>query len=226
MTSLPRAVVFDLDGTLVDSIEDIAASMNVSLATVGRPGHDLATYRRFVGDGLRALAARAAAGADEATIDRVVASFRAHYGDHLCDATRPYPGIPEMVRGLRAAGIRTAVLSNKPHDATRRLVSALFGDDAFDDVLGQLPGAPTKPDPAPARAQLARLGVRAEHAALVGDSEMDVATALSCGMWPVGVSWGFRSVATLREAGAAVVVDRADELPPLLLAHFESGNAA
>ena len=108
MTSLPRAVVFDLDGTLVDSIEDIAASMNVSLATVGRPGHDLATYRRFVGDGLRALAARAAAGADEATIDRVVASFRAHYGDHLCDATRPYPGIPEMVRDRKSTRLNSS----------------------------------------------------------------------------------------------------------------------
>lgn len=206
------AVIFDLDGTLVDSLGDIADAANHALAQLGLPGHAEADYARFVGEGVDRLVEKVLGAGAEHRRAELMAIFRPYYAAHMLDRSRPFPGIPELVAALLARGVRLAVLSNKPELATQRMVAALFPAAPFVIVAGDVPHLPRKPDPGRALTIAAELRVPPARCLFVGDTRIDVATALAAGMVPIGVSWGFRPAAELTEAGARVVIDRASEL--------------
>lgn len=202
-----RAVLFDLDGTLLDSLADIGESMNLALQSLGFAQHTLDRYRRFVGDGVVMLARRAlpAGCGDEATVAACVEAFRQAYAPRSSLRTRPYEGVPELLDALAGLGLRMAVLSNKPHEATTVLVARLLDRWNFDPVFGERQGVPRKPDPAAALEAAALLGLEPGDVLYVGDTPTDVATALAAGMPLVAAAWGFRDEDELRAAGATRV---------------------
>ena len=208
------AALFDLDGTLVDSLADIAAAMNWALAQHGLPTHPEPAYRDFVGEGVRVLVRKASgAGPDDAALqEALLESYRGHYAEHLLDRTRPFPGIDGVLERLAAGGVRLGVLSNKSDAFTRQLVAALFPGHAFGAVYGERPGVARKPDPSAALALAAELGVAPQDCAFVGDTPVDMKTARAAGMHAVGVTWGFRGAAELRAHGAQALASGADEL--------------
>jgi phosphoglycolate phosphatase len=197
-----NAVIFDLDGTLIDSLADIAGAMNHALNALGMPAHPIARYRELVGEGVRNLIERALPLGRADLVDAVMAAYRPYYLAHLLDATRPFPGIPEMLAAIR---VPMAILSNKPDEPTRQIVEALFPGSPFRIVAGERPSVPRKPHPAGARAMAAVLGVAPEACLFVGDSGTDIRTAIAAGMTPLGVAWGFRPAAELEAAGARAV---------------------
>lgn len=213
-----KAILFDLDGTLLDTLDDIAASANEVLAAEGAAVHPHEAYRAFIGDGVAVLFARALPpgyGGDE-LIERCVQRYRETYGRIWNQRTRPYAGIPALLRSLRERGLPTAVLSNKPHEFTCRCVEHFFPEHPFAVVLGARPGVPHKPDPTAALDICCRLGVTPEQVVYLGDSSVDMGTARAAGMYAVGATWGFRSRDELLAYGAAALVDEPLELLPLL----------
>jgi phosphoglycolate phosphatase len=206
-----NGVVFDLDGTLIDSLADLANSSNEVLAGMGYPVHAHDAYRYFVGEGIVLLMARALpaqAAADPRVLERCVGAVRKVYARRCREHTRPYPGIKAMLAELGSRGVPFAVLSNKPDYYTRRLVRELFGRFPFAAVVGARDDVPRKPSPVSARRVAARMQLPAHRCLLVGDTPTDLATARSAGMLPVGVEWGFRDRRELLDAGAAVVLAR------------------
>jgi len=214
------AVIFDLDGTLVDTLEDLADAVNRVLRDRGLPTHDYDAYRYMIGGGMRQLMAAALPDEPhtEATVASCLEQMLAHYREHCLDKTRPYQGVGALVDGLRARGLRLSVLSNKADDLARRVVAALFDPAAFDVVVGARPDVPLKPDPAGALLMAARLGVPAGRIACLGDSGTDMLTATRAGMIPLGAAWGFRTEAELRESGALLVLSQPGELLALPMA--------
>lgn len=212
-----RAALFDLDGTLIDSLEDIGGAMNAALAEVGQRAHALDDYRRFVGDGVHVLAQRALpAGADEALREATVAAFRRRYAARLLERTRPYPGIEPLLDALVARGVALGVVTNKPEPAARTIVERLFARWPWGAVVGDRPGLAKKPDPAGALEAARALGAPPGATLFVGDTDVDVRTARAAGMVAVGVLWGFRPRAELEAAGAAHVIGAPDALLDLL----------
>ncbi len=212
-----RAVIFDLDGTLLNTLEDLAASTNAALAKNGMPQRTTDEVRRFVGNGVRKLIERAVpAGTDEEGKEAVLASFVEHYRAHERDHTAAYPGIAELLETLNRAGIRCAVVSNKIEPAVVALCREYFGD-LVSAAVGDAPGRKVKPDPSGVNEAMARLGVSKEECIYVGDSDVDIYTGHNAGMQSIGVTWGFRSEALLREAGAEFICRSAQELLELLL---------
>ncbi|MDE5703252.1 MAG: HAD family hydrolase [Bacteroidales bacterium] len=213
-----KLVIFDLDGTLVDTLADLAAAMNTVLVHLGYPTHPVPDYRFKVGNGVAKLVERAlpeAARQPEIMAD-ALRQFLDYYNRHDMEATAPYAGIPELLRQLRARGLKLAVASNKPHAAAVEIVRHYFGDDLFDCVYGQRPGVPVKPDPSIVRDILRELDVPAEQALYVGDSGVDMETAARCGLESVGVLWGFRPESELLAAGARHLVAHPSEILSLL----------
>jgi phosphoglycolate phosphatase len=208
------AVVFDLDGTLLDSLADIAITVNLVLAEHGFPEHEIPKYRYFVGDGVVTLFERVL----PVEVDRVewvprcVARFNEVYDHHWYVNTRPYEGIAELIAELRRRSLPLAVLSNKPHAFTVKCVERFFAADDFAVVLGQREGVPKKPDPAGAVDVASRLGLSPEQCVYVGDSLVDMQTAVRARMYPVGVLWGFRERDELVAHGAACVLSHPSEL--------------
>ena len=213
-----RAVLFDLDGTLLDTIEDLANCMNSVLGRQGFPGHDTESYKRFVGDGVEILAQRALPQGrrDAATVVVSVAALRDEYAKRWSERTRPYEGIPELLDGLVARGIRMAVLSNKPDDFTIMMVSELLPRWQFEAVLGARAGAAKKPDPAGALEIASLLGMPPREFLYLGDTNTDMRTATAAGMYPVGALWGFRSAEELHGSGARVLIEKPMDLLGLL----------
>lgn len=212
------AVVFDLDGTLLDSLADIAHAANEVLVELGMPPHELDAYRYLVGEGVKVLFERAvpAEKREPAWIDRCVAGFRRTYERHWNQRSRPYEGIAELLDGLVQRGKRLAVLSNKPQEFTERCVREFFAAWPFDLVLGQREGIPRKPDPAGA-IEIARRWNLAPAACLyLGDTSIDMQTAVRAGMHAVGVLWGFRPRQELEEHGAAAIVAHPREVLTLV----------
>lgn len=214
---MKRGLIFDLDGTLVDSLRGITASLNHALAASGLPAHPPESVRGFIGNGARILIRRAApADADESLLHTVEQAFKSHYDLTWSDGTSVYDGIHELLDALQQRGHPLAVLSNKPHPFTAAIVSEMFPAVRFSAVLGQRHGIPHKPDPAGALEIAANLHLPPEHCTLIGDSTMDLETARSSGMRAVAVTWGFQDREQLLAAGADVMIDSPEELPEAL----------
>jgi len=210
----PKAFIFDLDGTLIDSLADIAESINRMLDARGYPRCQQEVFKQMVGDGMEKLVERALPqdARNEALIKVCVEEYRAHY-DTLWNAqTRPYPGIVEMLKTLQARGMKLGVISNKAHRFTVPMTEHFFGADVFDHILGQRTEVPRKPAPDGAHEMATFLGLRTDEMAYVGDSGIDMQFAQSSGMRAVGVRWGFRSEAELIECGADVLLSSPAEL--------------
>jgi phosphoglycolate phosphatase len=213
------AVIFDLDGTLLDTIEDIADCTNRTLAERGFPAFPLERYRRWVGDGLRKLfeSALPKDNDDPQMVESCMEQFRGHYGEGWNAKTKPFAGVAEIVTGLRASGCKTAILSNKPHAFAMKCIGHFFSLDQFDVSLGQIDDTPAKPAPAGALRIIEKLGAAKEKVAMVGDTPTDVKTALAAGIHPIGVSWGYRPVEEILAAGAEQVARSPRELLGILL---------
>ena len=209
-----RAIIFDLDGTLVDSLEDIAAALGGALADAGLARPPLAVVRAWIGDGARSLVERAVAG--RADVDAVFAAFRERYRAQPIVRTRLYDGLAAALDELAAPGRSFAVLSNKPHELTRTIAQRLLGAWPFAAVFGQRPGLPLKPDPTAALVTADELGVTPSRCAFVGDSAVDVETARAAGMRAVAVTWGFRDRAELLAAGPDALVDEPRQLAAVI----------
>ena len=208
---LMKAFMFDLDGTLLDTLEDIAASCNLLLEARGWPGHPVAAYRHMVGNGFATLIRRAVpdavlASLDSGALERLVEEGRGIYAAHLHGATAPYPGMEKTLAELARKGFALAVLSNKPDEMTRAVIARQFPSIPFALVRGGRADTPLKPDPAGALAMLREMRVPPEACFYVGDSAVDMRTALAAGMRPVGVAWGFRGEDEVVAAGAACVL--------------------
>lgn len=204
-----KAVLFDLDGTLLDTLDDIASAANRALAQWGYPPHDRDAYRWFVGDGSAVLMTRALPASERspANIDRLLTAFLEAYQDSWRIATRPYPGIRELLFALSEKGIPLGVVSNKPDRFARICMETFFSDIPFGPIFGLRNGTPKKPAPDGALAAAKALGIHPPGCWLVGDSPMDMACAIGAGMVPVGVKWGFRPEEELVQSGARVLLD-------------------
>lgn len=211
-------ILFDLDGTLLDTLEDLAFAGNQALEQCGYTVHPVEKYRYFVGDGLAALIDRITpSSAGEEEKKHCFELFRNIYSQCWHDRTRPYDGINALLASLKQAGRRLCILSNKPHDFTLLCVSHFFGEDLFELVLGQREGVAKKPHPAGALEIAQRLGVSPGSCLYVGDTRVDMETGKSAGMFTIGVLWGFRDGAELRENGADMLVETPDELAAAVL---------
>lgn len=218
--SRAKAVIFDLDGTLLDTLQDLGDSGNAVLEARGFPTHPIEAYRTFIGNGMLNLVRdifpeehRPALGEET---DAVLAEYREAYGKNWQNTTVAFPGIPELLDELGERGIPIGVLSNKAHDFTEKCVEAFLEGWKWDIVLGARDGVPKKPDPAGAIEAATALGLAPAECCFLGDSDVDMMTAVNAGMQAVGVSWGFRPVEELKEAGADVVLDVPGELLSLV----------
>jgi phosphoglycolate phosphatase len=209
-----EAVLFDLDGTLLNTLEDLGSSMNTVLKRGGFPTHALSAYRYFVGEGIALLAQRSlpATHRNDTTVAACVAAMSEEYAAHCTEATKPYPGILDMLETLAALKIRIAVLSNKPHHMTKLLVKHYFPSVSFDIVNGARPSVARKPDPAGALEIAGRFNMEPANMVYLGDSKTDMETATAAGMFPVGALWGFRDELELRQYGAKKVIAEPMEL--------------
>ena len=203
-----RAAIFDLDGTLLDSLGDIAGSCNNALTKHGFPAHPIDAYRYFVGDGAAKCVVRALpeGNRDDGTVRRCLEAYSEDYGRNWNVRSRPYDGVLEMLDVLKRRDLKLAVLSNKSHEFTQCCVREFFPDETFDIVAGHREPLPLKPDPSGALDIVARLGMEPADFLYLGDTPVDMKTAVSAGMYPVGVLWGFRPLEELRESGARSVV--------------------
>jgi phosphoglycolate phosphatase len=212
-----KAVLFDLDGTLLNTLDDIADCANKALLANGFPVHDVEAYKYFVGNGVAVLIRKItpdAASPDE--MEKVKKTYADLYAGHATDKTKPYSGIPELLVALRERGIKSAVVSNKPDPSTRQTAEHFFGSAAFDFVTGNRPGMPLKPDPAIVRLATESIGIPPDRCLYVGDTGTDMATAKNSGCVAVGVTWGFREKNELLESGAGFLIDSPEELLTLL----------
>ncbi|MBQ8897910.1 MAG: HAD-IA family hydrolase [Clostridia bacterium] len=211
---ITNAVIFDLDGTVADTLDDLKNSVNYAVGLLGVEPYDRPTVQSFIGSGAANLIRRALpAGTDEATAERILKEFRAHYMAHVMDLTCAYPGVTEMLSDLKARGFKLAITSNKPDAGTKAIADALF-PGIFDYVAGEKPDVPRKPAPDMVRLALRALGE--ESAVYVGDSDIDVLTAKNAGLDCICVTWGFRSVEELKAAGGEVFVSTGAELSAMV----------
>jgi phosphoglycolate phosphatase len=203
-----KAILFDLDGTLLDTLADLADSTNAALAAMKLPQHPLEAYKRFVGDGLENLVRRTMGqrASDPAALARGIELARQEYSRRWADKSRPYPGIPELLDRLTELAVPMAVFSNKPDEFTQLCVTRLLSAWRFQVIQGALSDVPKKPDPAGALAIAAKLGVLPRQMLYLGDTNTDMRTAAAAGMYPVGALWGFRTAEELLDAGAEVLV--------------------
>lgn len=212
----PKAIIFDLDGTLADTLAGIAWSMNHILEQLGLPAHETDAYRRMIGDGARKLVQRALPDDWADRVDEISAMYLPLLEREGAKRSTVFAGVPAMLEQLSTRGVRLAVLSNKPHDATRDVVDHLFPDHPFAIVRGHIDRTPVKPDPASAREVLGELGIESSEAWYVGDSDVDMQTAHNAGLRAIGVSWGMRGRAELEAHDADHVIDTPGELIELL----------
>lgn len=212
-----KAVLFDMDGTLLDTLEDLCDSTNHALAQMDYPLRGIEEIRRFIGNGAEKQIRRAVPeGTSEGKIMETLAAFCAYYQDHCQIKTKVYDGLLDVLSELKEKGVKMAVVSNKPDAAVKKLSREYFGD-RLDYAIGPSDGVRCKPYPDMAEEALKALGVEKKDAVFVGDSEVDVQTGLNAGLDVIAVSWGFRSREVVIEAGASKIADNASELEKLIL---------
>jgi phosphoglycolate phosphatase len=216
-----QAVIFDLDGTLLDTIEDIAGATNRVLEARGLAPFSIEDTKLLVGDGIdemvrRTFALRGVSPLSAAEVDVIIQEYRREYQACWRSHSRPYPGVPELLGELARRGIKTAVLSNKSHIFTTAMTAELLVGSRFDLVRGAAPGVPFKPDPAPALTIAGELGVEPTACIFLGDTSVDMKTATAAGMFAVGALWGFRTADELLTSGAAALISSPHELLGLL----------
>jgi len=213
-----KTVIFDLDGTLIDSIKDIALATNIVLEELGFEKHPLNDYQNFVGDGALMLLKNALpTNVDEPLINDALKLFKKYYGDRIHKNTHPYDGIYDMLDKLKNKNITLAVLSNKPHEFTVEFIDHFFKDYPFIEVHGQKEDVPKKPDPMGAVNIAKALKIKQENIFFVGDTATDMLTATNAGMTSIGVSWGYRRVDELVDSGANFIADNPAHLAEILL---------
>ncbi|MCH5232840.1 MAG: HAD family hydrolase [Muribaculaceae bacterium] len=205
---MKKLVIFDLDGTLLNTIADLGEACNHALKSMGFGGHPIQAYKYMVGNGVRNLILKAQPDADDATIDELLKRFKEYYGEHCLDNTKPYPGITELLETLKERGVACAVASNKYQEATSKLIKGCFPEYEFVSVEGQIEGRNRKPDPSIVFSILEKYPAAKREVLYVGDSAVDIECAKRASVESIGVSWGFRPVTELKRANADFIVDR------------------
>ena len=209
------AILFDLDGTLINSLEDIADAMNHTLSTFDLPTHPYESYKHFIGKGLKNLVKSCVPPTvrdNPETIDRCLQTMVAHYRQNLTNKTCLYPGIAELLDTLTEKGIKMAILSNKADALTQQICAKLLHQWSFEVIMGATDDFPRKPNPEAALFIAKKMQIAPGNILYIGDSNVDMQTARAAGMFPVGVTWGFRTREELEEAGARVVIEGVMEL--------------
>lgn len=210
-----KACIFDLDGTLLYTIEDLAASADYALRKHGYPTYTLEDYTCFVGNGIRKLVERCLPvelQADREKVEAVYTDFQDYYAHHYLDRSHLYPGVEQTVREIASRGVQIGVLSNKDHRFTVDIIRSFFDEKTVPGIFGIREGVPHKPDPTAVFEMLRQFGTTPEETAFVGDSNVDMQTAKNAGCYPVGVSWGYRSVPEIIACGAKIIVTAPEEL--------------
>ena len=209
-----RAILFDLDGTLLDTLKDIADSVNIALAQLGFPQPEVEAYKYFVGDGRVAMATRSLPEdyRDQVNVDRLAAYIEREYSKRWAIHIRVYDGIPDLLQSLADMGIKMSILSNKPQDSTEETVSRLLSQWRFELVLGAQPSIPMKPDPTSALQIARELNTPPSDFIYLGDTDVDMKTAASAGMYPLGALWGFRTADELLAGGAKELIQYPTDL--------------
>ena len=203
---MKKLVIFDLDGTLLNTIYDLGEACNYALRKMGFAQHPIPAYNYMVGNGVRKLMQRAQPDADDATVNKLLEHFRAYYDEHCTDATKPYKGIPELLDDLTDRGVAVAVASNKYQSAVTKIINHFFPDVPFVSVQGQQTNRPVKPDPSIVFSILSQHPTPKTEVLYVGDSGVDIETARRACVSSIGVTWGFRPAAELRDAHADNIV--------------------
>ncbi|MCP4129765.1 MAG: HAD family hydrolase [bacterium] len=218
MSNNKKAVVFDLDGTLINTLEDLAASMNAVLEKRGFPVFPVEQYKKLIGDGVEILAERVLPEGkkEERLIKECAEDMKQEYDRKWKATAAPYPGIPELLTGLEERGIRMAVLTNKPHEFTEITITTFLPHWNFEILLGARSEVPRKPHPAGAFEIIERMSLSPDEFYYLGDTNTDMKTAVAAGMYPVGVLWGFRDAEELMESGAKKLLERPEELLDML----------
>ena len=207
-----KAIIFDLDGTLVDTAADLANAMNFALAKLGRGEHSIEACTRMIGDGVKMFAERALGVDNQDLRNEVVLAMKERYREKCFECSRIYDGIFDVVDKLRAGGVRLAVLTNKDQEDAERIVEHFFGAEAFEYVVGAAGNRGLKPDIGGTMRIVESMGLGCEDFLLIGDGRQDIQTGAAAGIRSVGVSWGFRSREELAEAGADIIIDRPAEI--------------
>ena len=208
-----KGIIFDLDGTLLDTINDLGDSVNEALQDLNHPTHEIEAYKLKVGHGFRSLMVNSLPeGADDSEVDKCLASFLKHYDRLYMHKTAPYKGIEELLLNLEKRGIKLAVNSNKREDYTRNLIAHAFKDIEFVDVVGQRENQAKKPDPWGANYIIGKMGLTKDEVVYIGDSNTDIKTAINAGLSSIGVDWGFRGHKELEEAGADYIAYQAKDI--------------
>lgn len=212
-----KYVIFDLDGTLLNTLDDLADAGNYALSAMGFPTHETEKYKYFVGNGIPKLIERIVpVNSDEAAVKRVHDIFSQYYEAHCLDKTKPYDKIPEMLKKLKSCGVKTAVATNKDHMFSVKLINDFFGSNV-DFVCGRKDGFPKKPDPYIVNLLIERLNAEKKETLYVGDSNVDMETALNAHLDSCGVLWGFRTKKELLESGAKHIAGNAEQLLDLII---------
>ena len=211
-----KLCVFDMDGTVVDSVADIAAAMNRSLATLGYKTYKTEEYCHLAGNGMEVLCRRAIPGRTEEEVQKLISLYKEDYLANCCVDSAVYDGVIELLQDLKEKGMIRAVLSNKPHDQVMGVAKKLFTPDSFDEIMGYTPKFPTKPAPDSLFYLMEKYGVNKSETVFIGDSNVDIQLGKNAGVYTIGVSWGFRGRQELEEAGADCVADNMEELKKFL----------